>query len=424
MAIVERGEAFYAKVHRGRGRYEHVGTFRWDEHGGKRGARRAAERAEAVAHERRRNRKSIETCDEFAARWPDDYPIVKHGPTRGQRKSDKTLRGYRDELKPFVREFRGIKLADVDRPMARKYANERPRSAVVVRNMFSDAVDDGLIDANPFANLQLEQARGRSQHTTITEEEFRGQARRPVPRAHSGPGRLLDESTGTEQPGSPLRALSVRKPFTHYVFSDFSQECVAALSARVGTRADVEIVRGDANDPDHLERVAGLLNVRALVIAYLDPARPQDLRWTTVEYLATRFKYIDLIINLPVNSLMRAILGAYRAGGRAPGAAGRFLNYSAPHELLQPNADHPSTPATIEAIRRHYDEQLRALGFKKPARRTITFPPENPYYDVLLVSRHDRGLELWNRTNPVPVDPVDPQLSLLNGEGGGADDSA
>lgn len=43
MAIVERGEAFYVKVHRGRGRYEHVGTFRWDEHGGKRAARRAAE---------------------------------------------------------------------------------------------------------------------------------------------------------------------------------------------------------------------------------------------------------------------------------------------------------------------------------------------------------------------------------------------
>ena len=122
--------------------------------------------------ERRRNRKSVETCDEFAERWPDDYPIVKHGPTRGQRKSDKTLRGYRDELKPFVREFRGVKLADVDRPMARKFANARPRSAVVVRNMFSDAVDDGLIDANPFANLQLEQARGRSQHPTITEEEL------------------------------------------------------------------------------------------------------------------------------------------------------------------------------------------------------------------------------------------------------------
>jgi hypothetical protein len=172
MAIVERGEAFYVKVHRGRGRYEHVGTFRWDAHGGKRAARRVAERAGADAHERRRNRKSTETCEAFAARWPDDYPIVKHGPTRGQRKSDKMLRGYRDELKPFVCEFKGIRLADVDRPTARRYANAHPRSAVVVRNMFSDAVDDGLIDANPFANLQLEQARGRSQHPTITEDEL------------------------------------------------------------------------------------------------------------------------------------------------------------------------------------------------------------------------------------------------------------
>jgi len=104
----------------------------------------------------------------------------------------------------------------------------------------------------------------------------------------------------------------------------------------------------------------------------------QDLHWTTVEYLSARFKYIDLIINLPVNSLMRAIPGAYRAGGRGPGAASRFLNHSAPHELLQPNADQPSTPATIEAIRRHYDEQLMALGFKKRARRTINFPADNP----------------------------------------------
>jgi three-Cys-motif partner protein len=129
---------------------------------------------------------------------------------------------------------------------------------------------------------------------------------------YSGPGRLLDESTGVEQAGSPIRALSVRKPFTHYVLSDFSQGCVDALSTRVGERTDVDIVHGDANDPGHLKRVADLLNPRALIVAYLDPARPQDLRWTTVEYLATKFGFIDLIINLPLNSLMRAILGAYR----------------------------------------------------------------------------------------------------------------
>lgn len=155
-------------------------------------------------------------------------------------------------------------------------------------------------------------------------------------------------------------------------------------------------MRGDANDREHLDRVAGLLNTKALVVAYLDPARPQDLHWGTVEYLATHFSFIDMIINLPVNSLMRAILGAHAAGGRGPGAAGRFLNHDRPHELLQ-----PSTPATINAIRQQYDERLVALGFMQPARRTIHFPADNPYYDVLLVSRHERGLELWNKTNPV-----------------------
>jgi three-Cys-motif partner protein len=222
---------------------------------------------------------------------------------------------------------------------------------------------------------------------------------------YSGPGRLLDERTGKEEAGSPMQALELAKPFSRCVFSDFSEDCVAALSARVGAQPSVYVLRGDANDPDHLDRVAALLNPKALVIAYLDPARPKDLRWSTVGYLAANFGFIDLIINLPVNSLMRAILGAYHSGGVGPGVAGEFLNHPSPRELLRPN-----TPATIDAIRQQYDEQLIALGFKKPARRTIYFPADNPYYDVLLVSRHDRALELWNKTNPPPEDP---QLSLV-----------
>jgi three-Cys-motif partner protein len=235
---------------------------------------------------------------------------------------------------------------------------------------------------------------------------------------YSGPGRLLDVSTGKEQPGSPVEALSVRKPFTHYVFADSSQGCVDALSDRVGSRPDVDILRGDANDHAQLRRIGEILNPRALVIAYLDPARPQDLHWATVEHLATHFDYIDLIINVPLNSLMRAILGAHHGGGRGPGAAGRFLNHDAPIELVRPNPEQPNTSATIEAIRRHYEERLMGLGFLEPARRTVNFPADNPYYDILLASRHERGLELWNRTNPVPVDP---QMSLLGDDAQGAD---
>jgi hypothetical protein len=137
------------------------------------------------------------------------------------------------------------------------------------------------------------------------------------------------------------------------------------------------------------------------------------LHWSSIEYLATNFGFMDLIINLPVNSLMRAILGAHHGGGSGPGAAGRFLNHRRPSELLRPIGDRPITMKTIEAIRRHYDSQLTGLGFLAPARRTIYFPADNQFYDVLLVSRHERGLELWDRSNP---EPENPQLSLLDGD--------
>ncbi len=229
---------------------------------------------------------------------------------------------------------------------------------------------------------------------------------------YSGPGRLLDEATGHEQLGSPLQALHVPKPFTFYVFNDFSRECVDALKERVGERADVRVECGDANDPDHLQHLASLLNPRALLIAYLDPARPQDLAWSTVRSLGERFDFIDLIINLPVNSLMRAIAGAHGTGYRDSGTSGRFLNHPHPHELLRrAPTGRLIVPATIAAIREHYDEQIQSLGFKQPARRTVDFPPGNPYYDILLASRHQTGLDLWNKTNPVPLDP---QMSLLD----------
>jgi three-Cys-motif partner protein len=229
---------------------------------------------------------------------------------------------------------------------------------------------------------------------------------------YSGPGRLLDEATGHEQLGSPLQALDVPKPFTFYVFNDYSRECVAALRERVGERTDVRMECGDANDPAHLEFLATLLNPKALLIAYLDPARPQDLAWSTVRFLAERFGFIDLIINLPVNSLMRAIAGAYGTGYRESGTSGRFLNHPHPHELLRRGRNgRLIVSTTIAAIREHYDVQLQSLGFKQPARRTVDFPPGNPYYDILLASRHQMALELWNRTNPVPIDP---QLSMLD----------
>lgn len=117
-------------------------------------------------------RATRETCDTFALRWPDEYVIVKQGPTRGRLKSEATRSHYRAHLKPFIEEFRGVPLADVDRPTARRFATKQPKSASVARSLFSDAVEDQLVAANPFAGLRLKQSRGRSDHEALSVEEL------------------------------------------------------------------------------------------------------------------------------------------------------------------------------------------------------------------------------------------------------------
>jgi three-Cys-motif partner protein len=215
-----------------------------------------------------------------------------------------------------------------------------------------------------------------------------------------------------ELPGSPVEALRVRAPFDRYVFCDFDTECVNALRARadceaIGTRADVR--QGDAKDVNHLQGVAREFGPGTLVIVYLDPARPQDMTWANVEILA-RLSNVDLIINLPVNSLQRAISGPHARDAEAR-AAGAFLGHRDPRQLMQWNRSQThDVMGTVRAIRDFYDSQLKTLGFLEPGRRVVDYPDGVPYYDLLYASRHPFGVELWDRANP----PAMPEPSLLD----------
>jgi len=228
---------------------------------------------------------------------------------------------------------------------------------------------------------------------------------------YCGPGYLYDEATGEEVLGSPLQALGLTVPFDRYVFSDFSQTCTDALSARIASLRSrqpalppVDVLCGDANDPQHLDVVCSLLDPRALVIAYLDPAKP-NLHFTTVRYLAERFKFIDLIINLPFSGIHRSLAAGGEDGPRL------MLNHEHPRELLDREEGR-----TAENIRNHYDQQLRSLGFAHIARRCVkTMPTNSPLYDVVLASRNAAGVKLFERANPTLKSQ---QLGLLDLDAG------
>jgi three-Cys-motif partner protein len=207
-----------------------------------------------------------------------------------------------------------------------------------------------------------------------------------------GPGILLDRH-GDEQPGSPLQAVAIDRPFERYVFCDGSPDCVAAVSRRivVPSSSRVDVFCGDANEREHLERVAALLNPRALVIVYLDPAKP-NLDFSTVRFFAERFQQVDLIINLPFANINRSL------AVESTEWPARFLNHPDPMQLRHSNEFHAS-----QGIREHYLGELRKLGLKNIEREEVR-TSKAPLYDIVLASRKDTASTLWQKANRVKHD--------------------
>jgi integrase len=116
-------------------------------------------------------RLGTETCEQFADRWIRDFNrSTRDGSPRW---GEKTIRDMRGALKPFKRAFGPRPLRTLTTPDVRSWAASQPyKYAAVARTMFSDAVLDGLVATNPFANLRLERSRGRKDIIVLTEPEI------------------------------------------------------------------------------------------------------------------------------------------------------------------------------------------------------------------------------------------------------------
>jgi three-Cys-motif partner protein len=209
----------------------------------------------------------------------------------------------------------------------------------------------------------------------------------------SGPGMLIDRNHGDELPGSPLEALAIECPFERYVFCDGHPDYSAAVTERMtkSPSSRVEVFPGDANDHEHLERVASMLDPRALVLLYLDPAKP-NLNFSTIEFFVDRFEHLDLIINLPFMNIYRSLSVNCTEG------SARFLNHPDP---LQLRYDDPFSAS--RAIRKHFLGELRAIGLKHIEQEEV-WTSKAPFYDIILASREEKAKTLWKRANRVKFD--------------------
>ena len=143
------------------GRMRHVGSY--------------AKRQEAVAAEADQIRKPFDstvTVAEFAARWPlPDYP----------REKDSTNYHNRERIRNFVAAYGSRPLAKITRSQARAWVMDHPGELSALRAMYSDALTDDLVAANPFFSLGLKQKRSKRdiRPDWLTEQDVRQLAETP-----------------------------------------------------------------------------------------------------------------------------------------------------------------------------------------------------------------------------------------------------
>jgi three-Cys-motif partner protein len=194
-----------------------------------------------------------------------------------------------------------------------------------------------------------------------------------------GPGRLYVRDDHEFIDGSPLEALGIPFPFGGYVFADLSNACAESLRKRVGDRADVHIRRGDANDPELLVEIAGLIPNNALVVLYGDQAG-LDLEWRTIEFFIRRFRHLDLLLTVPVEQAVRAIAAGHKLDDD------RYFRKARAMFGMPPETELPGH-ATL--LRDYYHRRLADAGFGQIRSHTVQLTGRNrDLYDLILASRH------------------------------------
>lgn len=104
------------------------------------------------------------TCDEWVEHWTTD-PQFK-------RRKESTNMHYAERARQFAEDFKGVPLIALTRAQARIWGRENMGRVATVRIMLNDAVEDGILDVNPFTNLRLPRGPGRKYIKPMTPAEL------------------------------------------------------------------------------------------------------------------------------------------------------------------------------------------------------------------------------------------------------------
>ena len=154
MRIQKRGRRWRSEVYAA-GKWHQAGT-----HDTQREAKEAA-----LSLELRLRSRSGRRSDETVASWSNRWLILR------PRQKESTNAGYREQIKPFVKQYGELGLRDVGVELALAWVQDHQWTHGGLRAMFSDARRVGLVEENPFTELRLKRSAGRKNLDVLSRAE-------------------------------------------------------------------------------------------------------------------------------------------------------------------------------------------------------------------------------------------------------------
>jgi three-Cys-motif partner protein len=211
-----------------------------------------------------------------------------------------------------------------------------------------------------------------------------------------GSGRSVIEESGEIIDGSPVLATRTAKdsgfPYTDNYLADFEAAFVEAACKRLPSNVGrVHPAIGAAENT--VDQIIKKLNPVGLHFAFLDPYKLDPLPFSVIEKLA-KLKRMDILIHVSVQDFQRNLRRYMEEKG---GPLDRF----APGWRSVVNDQEPDRKVRM-AIFQHWLTLIRALDMApSEGIERVVGSKRQPLYWLVLVSRHNRAQEFWEKIRNV-----------------------
>jgi three-Cys-motif partner protein len=213
-----------------------------------------------------------------------------------------------------------------------------------------------------------------------------------------GPGRSIVEDDGDTIDGSPIRAARAGKesrvPYTDIHLADADESFVEAVCTRMPKDAGhIHPYVGEAEIT--VDLIVQRLHPNGLHFAFLDPYKLDPLPFSVIEKLA-RLEHMDMLVHVSIQDFQRN-LRRYMAEHEGP------LDRFAPGWRQVANEQETDQKIRI-AIFKHWLGLIRNLNMAASEGdeiEKVVGSKRQPLYWLVLVARHPRAHEFWNKIRNV-----------------------